>query len=720
MKNLLLNKNIQYYFSNIIEYIDKTVDLSGRNLLIQFLNDIKKASKSKVTEKAEFTSEIFDIILKETGGGINSLAAGLIFSFFSGDEINDLNIKGSYNKSISKIITGLMKVPDLKTEKIDKQSEKFIKFLLTITDDVRSVLILLVKQIYFIRHIELFSDDEQKIIVNQTLGLFIPLAHRIGLYNIKTELEERTMKFKEKDMYKDIAGKLKETKASRDVYIENFIKPLKKIIADSGYKAVVKGRPKSIHSIWNKMKEQAVPFEEVYDLFAIRVILKSDLKNEKAVCWNVYSIITDLYKPNPKRLRDWISSPKLSGYESLHTTVLGYENKWVEVQIRTERMDEIAEKGHAAHWRYKTGKESGSSDWLVKIREALENTGVDDSEINPNAKTELYSDEILVFTPEGDLKSLKRDYTVLDFAFSVHTKVGETCSGAVVNGKIQPLSYELKNGDTVKILTNKNKKPNPDWLEIAKGTRTKNKIKRALKSITYNRAASGKEIIKEKLERLKITFSERNIAVLADFFKFNTAVEFYHSVGEGTTDIAKIKQAFEKPEDTAVEQKVLSKSENFKKEEITSEDYLLIDENISNLDYTLSKCCNPLPGDSVFGFITVNKGTKIHKKTCPNAKDMIGRYPYRVVKAKWNIEDINTSFSANIYISGKDAPGITSEISDIITKEFNLKMQAISLKTLKNNLFEGLVVVKVNNKKQLIDLSNRIKMIKSIKSVYRK
>ncbi len=716
----LSNKNINFHFQALIDYADKSDNSESKEKIYKILNLLSQSEKSRIKEQAEYSAEISNIIINDTGGGTNTIIAGILYSFYKKDEIDLEFINDEFGASVLKILSGLYKIPSLRTDKIDKQAEKFIKFLLTVTDDVRAILIMLAKELYKIRNIENFEKGEKELIVNQSRTLYTPLAHRIGLYNIKTEFEEKTMKYAEEEMYRFIAKKLKETKATRDLYIESFIAPLKKTLSESGYRFTIIGRPKSIHSIWNKMKSQNVPFEEVYDLFAIRIILKSDINNEKAVCWNIYSIITDLYKPNPKRLRDWISAPKLSGYESLHATVLGADNKWVEVQIRTERMDEVAEKGPAAHWRYKTGKEGGSNDWLAEIRESLESPDISDVEITEKSKTQLYSEEILVFTPEGDLKSLKKDYTVLDFAFSVHTKVGETCSGAVVNDKIQPLSYELKNGDTVKILTNKNKKPNPEWLEIAKGTRTKTKIKRALKEITYNRAESGKEIIKEKLERIKIGFSEKNIDFLTEYFKYKTAVEFYHSVGEGIIDISKIKQAFEKKDIVESKTEKQIKPESIEPDKQSFGDYLLIDENITDLDYTLSKCCNPLPGEDIFGFVTVNKGTRIHKKSCPNAKDLQTRYPYRLIKAKWNLTDMQTSFSANLHISGKDFSGITSAISDIITIEFSLKMTAISLKSLKDNMFKGLVVVKVNNKKQMVDLINRIKTIKNIRTVYQK
>ncbi len=716
------NKIIQEHFIKIIEFTNTLEKEESKDLVYKVLNYIGELDKNIDEKRVSYSSEISNIIIEKTGGGLITLVASILYSFIKKEEFNEQVIKDTFGESISKILVGLYKIPVFTSKKIDSQSENLIKFLLTITNDVRAILIMLATELYNIRHIESFEDDKKKSIISRTQMLYTPLAHRIGLYNIKTEFEESVMKHTEEDMYRFIAKKLQETKATRDKYISDFITPLKKMISDAGFTASIKGRPKSIHSIWNKMKSQGVPFEEVYDLFAIRIILKSDLKNEKAVCWNIYSIITDLYKPNPKRLRDWISAPKLSGYESLHTTVLGVDNKWVEVQIRTERMDEVAEKGPAAHWRYKTGKEGGNNDWLAKIREEIENP-VDDENTDKSKKA-LYSEEILVFTPEGDLKSLKKDYTIIDFAYAIHTRVGETCSGAVVNGKIQSLSYELKNGDTVKILTNKNKKPNAEWLKIAKGTRTKNKIKRALKEIEFNKAEAGKEIIKDKLERIKIGFSEKNIEILTSYFNFKTAVEFYHNIGNGNIDISKIKQVFEKTEDkkeeTNKEFKEQISSEVLREDDNSSKDYLLIGNNISNLDYSLATCCNPLPGDKIFGFISVNKGTRIHKKSCSNAKDMISRFPYRVIEARWNTENINSTFSARIFLSGKDTPGIATKITEIITKEFNLSLQAISLRLLNDNMFEGEVVVKINNKSQLLELNKRLKNFKSIKQVYLK
>ncbi len=706
-------------FNSVIEAVENSDEKDRLDILIDLLNEIDANSDKSLIDRLIYASKISEIIVFEIGGGIDSLIATIYFIMYNFEDVHLKIFEKKFGKYSFQILKGLYKYRELKTEKIYKQTDLFIKLLLTVVEDIRAVLILIAVQVYNIRNFKRFSEDQKQIILNQTSSLFVPLTHRIGLYNIKTELEELHMKYAENEMYTFIANKLNETKAARDAYIENFIKPLKKIISEAGYKASIKGRPKSIHSIWNKMKSQAVPFEEVYDLFAVRIILTSDLKNEKAVCWNVYSIITDLYKPHPKRLRDWISFPKLSGYESLHTTVLGHDNQWVEVQIRTVRMDEIAEKGTAAHWRYKSGKEGGKDQQLALIRDALENPKEYESAENIS-KAALYSEDIIVFTPDGDLISIGKDYTVLDFAFQIHTKVGETCNGAIVNGKIQPLSYELKNGETVKILTNKNKKPNLEWLEIAKGTKTKLKIKRALKAKEFNSSENGKDIIKQKFERLKIEYSEKNIEILTKFFNRKNSLEFFDDAGKGNVDLSKIKLAFEKPDTQIKELEKQVKISPIPDETFNETDFLLIDDNVTRLDYTLSKCCNPLPGDDIFGFVTVNKGTKIHKHTCSNAKDMKMKYPYRILKAKWNIKDFDKSFAANLYITGKDSQGITSDISNIVTKEFGLHMHAISLKSLKDNMFEGLVAVRINSKKQITDLKNRLKMLKGVNSVVHK
>lgn len=664
-----------------------------------------------------------EIIINETGAGIKTLCAAILYSIQSNETINLEEISKNISPEVADIIEGLLKIPTLNNEKFSKNTENFIKLLLTVSGDVRSILIRLVQQIHTMRNIAEFPKEKQITAAQQTDQLFAPLAHRLGLYKIKTELEETAMKYTENEMYKNIAKKLSETKKTRDLYIQNFVEPINKKLQAEGLKFVLKGRPKSIFSIWNKMKKQNVSFEEVYDLFAIRVILEVELDKEKDVCWKVYSIITDKYRPNPKRLRDWISSPKVGGYESLHTTVLGPENKWIEVQIRTQRMDEIAEKGPAAHWIYKDSGKGSGTDWLTKMREAIENPQFDDEKSGNKAKAALYSPEIFVFTPEGDLRSLKPGYTVLDFAFSIHTKIGETCSGAIVNGIIKPLNHEIQNGDTVKILTNKNKKPNDEWLTIAKSTRVKNKIRQLLKIKSNKDAEAGKDTLKQKMAQLKIYFSEKSIQQLSDYFKLDSSIRLYQNIGDGKIDIHKIKKAFDeisKKNDTEEELKEIKTTENPENQKNKFKDYLLIDQNLTTLDYKLSKCCNPIPGDKIFGFITVAKGTRIHKESCPNAVDLKKRYPYRVVNAMWNDKNIAGNFITNIYIAGKDQTGITVAISNIISNDFKMKIKAIAINERKNDMFDGTVVVYAKDRTQILSLMERLKKIKDITIVREK
>ncbi len=677
---------------------------------------LEKSQNAKLTLNIEKAEEFSKIALSEIGAGINTLCASILYGTFVKEDIDIPSIEKLVSKNVSTIIKGILKIPILRKEKYTKNNENFINLLLTVTQDVRAVLIRLVEQIYKIRHINEFPEPEQIVIAQQTSELFAPMAHRIGLYKIKTELEETAMKYTHTEMFKFIAKKLKDTKKERDIYIEDFIKPIQDSLKKNDLNFLIKGRPKSIFSIWKKMQKQGVPFEEVYDLFAIRIILKTSLDKEKDECWKVYSIITDSYKSNPKRLRDWISSPKTGGYESLHTTVLGHQNKWIEVQIRTERMDEIAEKGPAAHWKYKSGESNSSTDWLTLVREAIENPHNIDDHSEDKAKKALYSSEIFVFTPDGDLKSFKPGYTVLDFAFNIHSKVGETCSGAIVNGIIKPLNYEIQNGDTVKIITNKNKRPNNEWLNIAKSSKVLNKIRQLIKLKDFKQSELGKEILKQKFSQLKIDYSEINIQKATNYFNADEPIKFYQLLGEGKIDVLKIKKAFEEKKEIPKTEEVLKEfdAERFEKRIFESTDWLLIDEGLTTLDYQLSKCCNPIPGDKIFGFITVSKGTKIHKQNCPNAGDLINRYPYRIVKAKWNNKNIKSDFITTISIAGKDREGITITITKIITEEFKLKMRAIAINERKNNMFDGSIIVYVKNRNQINELVERLKKLKDI------
>ncbi len=714
---------IQHFFEKIQSLNIRFTQNKDEDTIFQAIkyieNSIKQHNLQQLHHSVEIGFSIAEISAIEAGGGINTFISALFYGSISRDEINIPEIQKQFGSTISEIVSGLLKIPILKDEKFNTQSENFIKLLLTISGDARSVLIRLCHQIFLMRNITLYPEQEQKSIARQTAKLFAPLAHRLGLYKIKTELEESSMKYTEHEMFKFIAEKLNETKSERDTYIKNFIVPIKNNLAAENFDFEVKGRPKSIFSIWKKMQKQGVPFEEVYDLFAIRIIIDTALEKEKSECWRAYSVITNFYKPNPKRLRDWVSAPKTSGYESLHTTVLGPDNKWIEVQIRTKRMDEIAEKGTAAHWKYKGNENADHEQWLRKMREALENTENETSN-QDDVKAALYANEYFIFTPEGDLKKIKPGYTVLDFAFLIHTKVGASCTGAMIDGKIKPLSYELKNGETVNILTAKNQKPNEGWLKLAKSPKTVTKIKRALSDISNKDAAEGKEILKNKLKQLKIEFNDFNINKICESLSIETPILLYQSLGEGKTDLQKIKKVFVAQEVEINVDTITKLPETYKIIRQKTEDYLLIDENISTLDYHFAKCCNPIPGDEIFGFISVLKGTRIHKMNCTNAADLRAKYPYRIVKAKWNIQNSDAAFISTIILEGKDSPGLSTAITTVISKEFDINIQKISLTAGKNGTFKGSLTILVKNRNQFIQVVERLKKIKDILNVQEK
>ncbi|MCF6239771.1 MAG: RelA/SpoT family protein [Bacteroidales bacterium] len=710
---------------NKLKNIYPALDKDDFLLVWNYINDFEDFRNNSANKKLKTAIEISKISINEINLSSTTIIAVFLYVFTKNELFEKGKLESIFGKEVSEIVSGLLKIPVIQLDKLSIQTEKFINLLLTISTDVRSILIKLAEMLYCLRNLKNADRTEQIKTASEISVLYAPIAHRLGLYAIKTEMEDLSMKYLHPETYKDIAKKLEATKSSRNQYIEEFIAPLKKELKKQGIHCEIKGRPKSIYSIWNKMKKQGVEFDEVYDKFAIRVIIDTELPQEKAQCWQVYSIITDKYVPNPRRLRDWISAPKASGYESLHTTVIGPKEKWVEVQIRTRRMDEIAEKGQAAHWKYKENKAGqAKSDWLGKIREILEKPDKSFQQSTTEDKAKLYTDEIFVFTPNGDLKRLHRGYTVLDFAFSIHTNIGEKCTGAIVNGKIENIRHVLKNGDEVKVLTSKNQKPKYEWLEIVKSPRARAKIKRVIKAETYKDLDLGKEAVKQKLSQLKLDFNDIHINKLVVYFGFKTTLDFYQAIGEGKLDIHKIKKAFadisEKENETQIEEQTELRILNKKISKSKTQDYLIIEDNLQTIDYQLSKCCNPIPGDEIFGFITVSKGTKIHKKTCPNAKDMYARFPYRIVEAKWNTEHETGEFNVQIHINGKDKVGIVNTITEIIAKEFKLNLRALTIHPRKDNLFEGIIITSVNNTKQLNNLIERLKKIEDVYEVKRK
>jgi GTP diphosphokinase / guanosine-3',5'-bis(diphosphate) 3'-diphosphatase len=594
--------------------------------------------------------------------------------------------------------------------------------LLTLADDVRVILIKLADRLHNMRTMEFMPRDKQLKLSSETVYLYAPLAHRLGLYAIKSELEDLSMKYMERETYQFIKNKLNEKKTEREKFIRDFGEPVKKALAAQDLEADIFGRPKSIHSIWNKMKKKSIPFEEVYDLFAIRVILDSAPENEKADCWKAYSIVTDLYRPNPDRLRDWISSPKANGYESLHTTVMGPRGQWVEVQIRTTRMNEIAEKGFAAHWKYKeSSSDSGLDQWVQKVRDMLKNPDSNALEFLDDFKMNLFSDEIFIFTPKGALIQLPLNATALDFAFEIHTDVGASCIGAKVNHKLVPLSYKLQNGDQVEIITSSKQVPKEDWLSFVVTAKAKAKIKSALKEERRKIAEVGKEILERKMKSLKITYNSENLLKISYYFKLTSTQDLFFNVAKGIIDMKDLKdyQASEKvienkPQDKIEQEQVQSLLRNIKAKD---SDMLLIGEDMQKIDYKLANCCNPIPGDDVFGFVTVSDGIKIHRTNCPNAAKLMANYGYRIVKARWTNQQ-ELAFLTGIRITGIDDVGLINQITTVISNDFKVNMRSITVDS-DNGIFEGSIMVYVNDTEHLDNLIKKLKMVKGVTAVTR-
>ncbi len=616
-------------------------ELKGERTTLRkaFATMLHQSERDEDAGYVDMVLETAVIILEEMGLGAESVKCLMLKNVADQGAMAAEKVETEYGHPVRGLIEGIHKLERLDTKKYSTNSENFIGLLLTLSDDIRVLLIRLGMRLYDMRHLTEYVPEKQKIIAGETQALFIPIAHRLGLYQVKNELEDRLMRFIDPQTYALIETKLRETKADRDNYTADFIKPIEKQLLEHGFACELKSRVKSIPSIRRKMLTQKVDFEKVYDLFAIRIILNHTIENDAADCWKIYSLVTDIYTPNPRRLRDWISLPKPTGYESLHTTVIGPEGRWVEVQIRTRRMDEIAEKGFAAHWKYKAGNKAQTRDALYAgIRELLEkpaNTSLEKA-INREKKA-LYADEIFIFTPKGDLKRLKHGYSVLDFAFEIHSDVGSTCTGAIVNGKMVPLKHILQNGDMVKIITSKSQKPNPGWLEIAKSPRNIARIKHSLKMEAYKDADAGKEIIKNKVTQLGFEFDDPLINKLAAYFGCDSIMELYQRFGEGKIDQSKIKKAFSEPDPVVPAAPV--KEETFP-DRVSGmmagkEDFVIIDPKIKSLHYQFAKCCSPAPGDQIYAFVSVTQGIKIHKTTCSNAREMITRYPYRVLEARW-------------------------------------------------------------------------------------
>jgi GTP pyrophosphokinase len=664
------------------------------------------------------------ICAEEIGLGTTSVVCALLHDVVEDTDLTLEDIRRLFGEKEAKIIDGLTKISGVFDQGSSLQAENFRKMLLTLSDDVRVILIKLADRLHNMRTLESMQRDKQLKIASETLYLYAPLAHRLGLNAIKTEMEDLSLRYTEPTTFFNIEQRLKDTEPERKKFITKFIVPIKEILEEQGLRAKIIGRPKSIFSIHNKIKHKGVPFEEIYDIFAIRIIIDTPMENEKADCWRVYSIVTDFYHPSPDRLRDWISTPKANGYESLHTTVMGPEGKWVEVQIRTERMDELAEKGYAAHWKYKdSANETQLDDWIRKIREILESPEENALEFLDDFKLNLFAEEIFAFTPKGEMKTLPINATALDFAFEIHTQVGEKCIGAKVNHKLVPLSYKLKSGDQIEVLTSNKQTPKEDWLGYVVTARAKAKIKLALKEEKRKVAEEGREMLQRKFNHLKIDFTIQNINDLANYFKLPSSQELFYRVAVGNINIKHLKDFHQE------HGKLMHKSGSIKKHDNSQSleqlveaargksDMLVIGENLQKIDYKLSPCCTPIPGDDVFGFITINEGIKIHRVNCPNAIQLLSNYAYRVVKAKWTSQEL-ISFLSGIKITGIDEVGIVNNITKIISNELSVNMRSISFDT-NDGTFDGTVMVFVHDTNHLTELMKKLKKVNGVLSVSR-
>ena len=721
------NKDINYMSEqkNILEPYFSELEVLHPELFTpeqqDFIND-KLADTDSEIVSSRF--EIAKLLLSEIGLGRSAVASILLVITAKDDTYSEKQIEQVFDASVVSIIRGLNRVAELYQRNTALETENFRKLLLTIAEDVRVVLIMLAERLYIMRNLQSESDaQKRKSIAEETSFLYAPLAHRLGLYVVKTELEDLSLKFTHYDIYKDIAHKLNETKRQRDAYINAFIGPLQEKLEQQGFKFHIKGRTKSIHSIYNKMLKQNTTVDHIYDLFAIRIILDSEPEREKAECWQVYSIIADMYQPNPKRLRDWLTIPKSNGYESLHTTVLGPDNKWVEVQIRTERMDEVAEKGVAAHWRYKGIKsESGMDDFLKNIREILENPDANAAEVMSDFQLNLYDQEVFVFTPSGDLHQLRKGATALDFAFSIHSGLGCRCVGARVNGKNVPIKYVLQNGDQVEVLTSNTQHPTPAWLNIVVTSKAKSKIRQALKEQEHKNANEGKETLERRFKNWKLDLDDGKISKLSQKSGYKTVTDFYQAIALGHEDPLAIRDKYieldeqgQRNHDTDIR----SAGEYIQSENTeSSQDVLVIDKNLKNVDFKLAKCCNPIYGDRVFGFVSITNGIKIHREDCPNAREMRERYPYRIVPARWSGKAIGSQYPITLEIVGHDDIGIVSNISSLINKEQGVLLRTISIDS-HDGLFDGHLTLMVSDLHQLDSVIKKIRTVKGVKSVTR-
>ena len=667
------------------------------------------------------------IVINEIGLKKASVIANILYRPVMNNLLSIEQIEKKFDKEVADIVKGLTKVNDLEANQTTLESENFIKLLLSFAEDMRVILIMIANRLFLMRTAYETDEAERLKLSIEASYIYIPLAHKLGLYNIKSEMEDLYLKYIDRSTYDYISAKLSESKAARDKYIEEFIAPIQEKLKETGLKYDMKGRTKSIFSINNKLKKQKVEFESIYDLFAIRIILDSPLPKEKAECWQVYSIITDLYQPNPKRLKDWLSIPKSNGYESLHITVMGPQSRWVEVQIRTRRMDEIAERGLAAHWKYKGVKsESNVDDWLTTLRETLESKGVASNEKLEDFKLDIYDEEIYVFTPKGDLHKLPKGATVLDFAFSIHSKIGSTCMSGKVNGKNVSIRHKLNSGDQIEIMTSPNQTPKQDWLNIVTTSKAKNKIRQKLKEEANKQVEFAKEQLKRRFKNRKIDEDEGVMMRLIKKLGFKTVTDFYIKIAQETLDVNTVIDQYldlekreaeihDKHEAVSAEEYIIQSSKTEQRSE-NGTDELILDKDLRGIDYTLAKCCNPIYGDEIFGFVS-SQGIKIHRTNCPNAHDMFSRFAYRVIPARWSGKSGST-YTIVLRVVGTDDIGIVTNLTSIISKESGTNLRSISIES-NDGLFQGNLSVTLQDTNTLDSLMKKLRTVRGVKSISR-
>ncbi len=724
------NKEITKRYKNLLKETYQTLSRADKLMIRKAFNlsvEAHSKQRRKTGEPYIFHPiSVAKIVANEIGLGATSIAAALLHDVVEDTIYTVDDIERLFGENVARIVSGLTKISSLKKDKDHSiQAENFRKMLLTLHDDVRVILIKVADRLHNMQTMDAMPADKQVKIASETLYIYAPLAHRLGLYNIKTELEDLGLKYTEPEVYNDIVSKISDSKEDQENYIKSFEDTLNIGLKKEKFKYEIRGRFKSIFSIRRKMRRQNVSFDEVYDKFAIRIIYEPTSEDEKFDAWKIYSIVTDYFKPNPSRLRDWISQPKSTGYEALHITVVGPEAKWVEVQIRSNRMDEIAEKGYAAHFKYKQGEENenGLDGWLNRLKETLENQSINAVDFVEDFKLNLYAKEIYVFTPKGDLKSLPKGASALDFAFSIHTDVGLKCRGVKVNGKLVPLSYILASGDQIEVYTTSNNKPNARWLDFVITARARTKIKTALKDQEKKIAEEGKAILARKLRHLKINFNEKSLNELVVFFKLKTSFDLFFRIGNGAIDNTQLKNFVGQRNNMIMNffKKRLIRApskELINKEEVSAKyDDLVFGLEEEKLDYTSSKCCKPIPGDKVFGFITINEGIKIHKKDCPNAISLQSNYAYRVIKAKW-IDSSNQEFKAILKLSGEDNRGIVNNLTKIISSNMDIFIHSINIAG-NEGIFDGKLSISVKNRTQLNKLIESIKKVEGVQKVER-